>query len=387
MSIQTHEEEIPVPQVEERAPFPQQNLRLPGPTAVPPEVLQAMSTQMLNHRGPEFGAIVKRITARLQYFFQTREIVFSHAACGTAGQESAVVNLFSPGDHVVALIVGSFGAHFADIASAYGLKVTKVEFPWGQGAYPAVVEARLKELEPYRGVFMTHNETSTGVTNDVKALAAIIRRLTPEALVIVDAISSLGCIPFQMDAWDLDVVITGSQKGWMVPPGLTMIAASKRAWEAHQFAKLPRYYLDWTATIKRLNNWQHPGTTAVPLFYGLDVSLQMMLDEGREAIFARHALAGTFIRGRVQQMGLELLADPRYASNTVTAVLVPEGIEVQVLLDTLRERDGVVLAGGQAHMINKLFRIGHLGYFSQEELEQAMDALEKRLHECLSYDH
>lgn len=379
MSIQY--EDVPVPHVEACANVPQQNLRLPGPTAVPFEVLEAMSRQMLNHRGPEFGAIVKRVTARLQYFFQTSAHVFTHTACGTAGQESAVVNLFSPGDHVVALIVGSFGMHMADIAEVYGLRVTKIEFPWGQEADPAVVEARLLELESFRGVFMTHNETSTGVTNDIQELTSRVRRLNPEALVIVDAISSLGCIPLNMDAWDLDVVITGSQKGWMIPPGLTMIAASTRAWAAHAHAKLPRYYFDWTATITRLEKWQHPGTTAVSLFFALDVSLERMLTEGREAIFARHARGGEFVRGRVKQMGLKMLADPRSASNTVTAVLAPEGIEVQALLNLLRERDGVVLAGGQAHMANKLFRIGHLGFFSQEELVQAMDALEQRLHE------
>jgi aspartate aminotransferase-like enzyme len=231
---------------------------------------------------------------------------------------------------------------------------------------------------------MTHNETSTGVMNDVQTLAALVRQLAPEALVIVDAISSLGCVPLEMEQWDLDVVITGSQKGWMVPPGMTMIAASERAWAAHKNAKLSRYYFDWTATRLRLENWQQPGTSAVSLFYALDVSLELMLQEGRKAIFERHAKAGEFIRGRVKQMGLKLLAqDVRYASNTVTAVLVPEGIEGKVLLNKLREHDGVVLAGGQAHMINKLFRIGHLGFFSHEELVQAMDALEKRLHEFL----
>lgn len=343
-----------------------------------------MRTQMLNHRGPEFGVIVKRVTLRLQYFFQTTSLVLTHPASGTGGQESAVVNVFSPGDHVVALIVGSFGMHLADIAEAYGLHVTKIEFPWGQAADPNIVEAQLKSLKPYRGVLMTHNETSTGVMNDVQTLAALVRQLAPEALVIVDAISSLGCVPLEMDQWDLDVVITGSQKGWMVPPGMTMIAASERAWAAHKNAKLSRYYFDWTATRLRLENWQQPGTSAVSLFYALDVSLELMLQEGRKAIFERHAKAGEFIRGRVKQMGLKLLAqDVRYASNTVTAVLVPEGIEGKVLLNKLREHDGVVLAGGQAHMINKLFRIGHLGFFSHEELVQAMDALEKRLHEFL----
>jgi aspartate aminotransferase-like enzyme len=285
------------------------------------------------------------------------------------------VNVFSPGDHVVALIIGSFGARLAKIAEVYGLRVTKIEFPWGQAAEPAIVEARLQELEPYRGVLMTHNETSTGVTNDIQTLASIVRRLNPEALVIVDAVSSLSCIPLEMDLWDLDVVLTGSQKGWMVPPGMTMIAASQRAWEAHKSAKLPRFYFDWTSTRKYLEKWQHPATPAVSLFYALDVALGFMLQEGREKIFERHASAGEYVRTRAQQMGFKLFADPPYASNTVTALHVPEGVQIKALLKELRESNGIVLAGGQDHMTGKLFRIGHMGFFSHEELVQTMDAL------------
>jgi aspartate aminotransferase-like enzyme len=230
-------------------------------------------------------------------------------------------------------------------------------------------------------VLLTHNETSTGVTNDIRTLTAIIRRINPEALVIVDAVSSLGSIPLDMDAWDLDVVLTGSQKGWMIPPGMTMIAASERAWNAHKTAKLPRFYFDWTSARKSLEKWQHPATPATSLFYALDVSLELMLQEGREAIFERHARAGEYVRTHARQMGLTLLADPQYASNTVTAILIPEGIEVKALLKKLRENDHIVLAEGQDHMKEKLFRLGQMGFFKQEELEQTMDALEKRLRE------
>lgn len=378
MTIQAHKV-IPPPQVEARTPIPLQNLRIPGPTPIPPEVMEAQRGPMLNHRGPEFATIVKRVTLRLQYFFQTASPVLTYPASGTGGLESAVVNVFSPGDHVVALIIGNFGARLAKIAEVYGLRVTKIEFPWGQAAEPDIVEARLKELEPYRGVLMTHNETSTGVTNDIQTLASIVRRLNPEALVIVDAVSSLSSIPLEMDQWDLDVVITGSQKGWMIPPGMTMIAASQRAWEAHKTAKLPRFYFDWTLARKSLEKWQQPATPAVSLFYALDVALELMLQEGREAIFLRHARAGEYVRTRAQQMGVKLLADPCYASNTVTALLPPEGIQVKALLKKLREDDSIVLAGGQDHMKEKLFRIGHLGFFSHEDLVQTMDALEMRL--------
>jgi aspartate aminotransferase-like enzyme len=378
MTIQARQV-IPIPEVDARTPLPQQNLRVPGPTPIPPEVMEAQRAPMINHRGPEFEAIVKRVTLRLQYFFQTASPVLTYPASGTGGQESAIVNVFSPGEHVVALIIGSFGARLAKIAEVYGLRVTRLEFPWGQAAEPAIVEARLKELEPYRGVLMTHNETSTGVTNDIQTLASIVRRLNPEALIIVDAVSSLSSIPLEMDLWGLDVVLTGSQKGWMIPPGMTMIAASQRAWEAHKTAKLPRFYFDWTLARKSLEKWQQPATPAVSLFYALDVALEMMLQEGREAIFERHARAGEYVRTRAQQMGLKLFADPRYASNTVTAFLKPEGIQVKTLLKQLRENDGIVLAGGQEHMKEKIFRIGHLGFFSHEDLVQTMDSLEKRL--------
>lgn len=381
MTIQ-QQKAIPIPQVEVRTAIPQQNLRIPGPTQVPPEVMAAQAAPMINHRGPEFSAMMKRVTLRLQYFFQTDMPVLTYAASGTGGQECAVVNIFSPGDHVAAIIIGNFGMRLAQIAEAYGLQVTRIELPWGQAADPSAIEARLKEIAPFKGVLMTHNETSTGVTNDIQALTARVRQLNPEALIVVDAVSSLGCIPLEMDAWDLDVVLTGSQKGWMIPPGMMMIAASPRAWEAHKTAKLPRFYFDWSAARKHLvASWQHPATPTVSLFYALDTALELMLAEGRQAIFARHASAGHYVRERAQAIGLKLLADPRYASHTVTAILTPEGIDTKALLKKLHDEDNIVLAAGQDHMKGKMFRIGHLGYFRHEELVQAMDAIEKRLRE------
>ena len=214
MTTQEHKA-IPVPHVEPRVPIPAQNLRIPGPTPVPAEVLAAQAQPMINHRGPEFAAILRRVTERLQYFFQTSSPVLTYPASGTGGQESAIANLFSPGDHVVVITIGAFGNRLAKIANAYGLQVSRIEFPWGAAADPNVVADKLKELQPYRGVLMTHNETSTGVMNDVKTLAAVIRQITPDTLIVVDAVSSLGCVPLEMDEWELDVVFTGSQKGWM----------------------------------------------------------------------------------------------------------------------------------------------------------------------------
>lgn len=381
MTIQ-EKKSIPVPQVEPRAPLPDQNLRIPGPTVVPQDILDAQAQPMINHRGPEFGAILRRVTQRLQYFFQTAAPVLTYPASGTGGQESAIVNLFSPGDRVVVITIGAFGNRLAKIADVYGLNVTRIEFPWGQAADPTVVEQQLKAAAPYRGVLMTHNETSTGVTNDVETLTNVIRGVTPDTLVAVDAVSSLGCVPLEMDAWNIDVVFTGSQKGWMTPPGLMMLAASPRAWEANKTAKLPRFYFDWENTRKNLENWQHPTTPPVSIFYALDLALEKMLAEGREAIFERHHRTGNYVRWRAKEMGLQLLADHAYASNTVTAIKIPEGINAKALLKTLREQDNVVFAGGQQQLDGKIIRVGHLGFFEEADLVEAMDKLETRLREA-----
>ena len=380
MTIQEHKA-IPIPQVESRKPIPEQNLRIPGPTPVPAVVLQEMARPMINHRGPEFAAILKRVTARLQYFFQTASPVLTYPASGTGGQESAVANLFSPGEHVVAITIGVFGNRLATIAERFGLQVTRIEFPWGEAADPAIVEERLRSLAPYHGVLMTHNETSTGVMNDVHTLATLIRRLNPDALITVDAVSSLGCLPLEMDPWDIDVVFTGSQKGWMTPPGLMMIAAGPRAWEANKTAKLPRFYFDWELARKNLEKWQHPTTPPLSIFYALDLSLEMMLAEGREAIFERHQRIGDYVRWRAKEIGLRLLADHKNASNTVTAVLTPEDIDTRKLLNVLREQDHVVFGGGQQHLEGKIFRVGHLGFFEEVDLVEAMDKMEMRLRE------
>lgn len=372
---------IPVPEVDPRVPIPTQNLRVPGPTPVPPEVLHALTTPMINHRGPEFAAIAHRVTLRLQYFFQTASPLLTFPASGTGGQEAAIANLFSPGDHVIAITIGAFGNRLATIAEKFGLQVTRVEFPWGQAADPAVVQERLRSSVPYKAVLMTHNETSTGVTNDIETLARVVRQLSPDALIVVDAVSSLGCVPLEMDLWDLDVVFTGSQKGWMTPPGLMMIAAGPRAWAANKTAKLPRFYFDWELARKNLEKWQHATTPPVSIFYALDVALEMMLAEGRESIFERHARTGEYVRWRAKEMGLQLLADHAHASNTVTAIVTPPGIDTKLLLKKLREEDQVVFAGGQAQLEGKIFRVGHLGYFEEADLVEAMDKLEVRLGE------
>lgn len=359
--------------------YPTQNLRIPGPTPIPPEVQAALARPMINHRGPEFAAILSRVEEQLQHFFQTANPVLCFPAAGSGAMEAAIANSFSPGDHVLAVSIGAFGNRFADIAQRFGLRATRVEAPWGQAADPAAVAAAAADQLDLRGVLLTHNETSTGVTNDLPALARAIRAARPDLLILADAVSSLGCVDMRMDEWDLDVVFTASQKGWMAPPGLAMIAVGSRGWAATERATLPRFYWDFRMAKQSLDKGQTPYTPPVSIFFALDASLPMMRTEGREAIFARHHRVGELVRSRARALGLTLFADPAHASDTVTAIVVPEGIEAKALIAALRERERVVISGGQGRLEGKILRIGHLGYVHEPEVAACMDALERQL--------
>lgn len=357
----------------------QQNLRIPGPTPIPPQVAEALGRPMINHRGPEFAAILGRVTDQLKHFFQTSQSILTYPSSGSGGWEATVVNLFSPGDAILSVPVGVFGERFARVGEAFGLNVTRVPTEWGQAANPAQVAEALKALPGTKGVFLTQNETSTGVMNDIQALAKAVRAVRPDILICVDAVSSLSCVDLQMDAWDLDVVLTGSQKGWMVPPGLAMIGVSERAWAAHKNATLPRYYWDFTKVAKSAEKGQTPYTPPVNIFFGLDVSLDMMREEGREAIFARHQRCADLTRSRARALGLELYADPAVASNTVTAIKAPESVGAKAITKALRENEGTVIAGGQERLEGQIIRVGHLGFVHEPDMTACMDALERQL--------
>lgn len=359
----------------------QQNLRIPGPTPIPPQVAEALARPMINHRGPEFAAIIERVTSRLKYFFQTEQRILTFPSAGTGGWEATVVNLFSPGDAILSVVMGVFGDRFAKVAQTFGLNVTRYDVPWGQAADPDELIRQLVALPSARAVFLTHNETSTGVMNPLQTLVSAIRKQRPDILIAVDAVSSLSCVDVQMDAWDIDVVLTGSQKGWMVPPGLAMIGLSERAWAATETSTLPRYYWDFRSAYKYLVKGQTPYTPPVNIFFGLDVALEMMQAEGREAIFARHQAVADVARARARAIGLELFAAPAVASNTVTAIKVPEGIPAKAITKAMRENEAVVIAGGQEQLEGKIIRIGHLGYVHEQDIQDAMDALNRQLQE------
>ncbi len=351
-------------------------LRIPGPTPVPSSVREAMARDMIDHRGPEFAALIHDVTRRLKAFYQTANDVLVLTASGTGAMEAAVVNLLSPGDRVLAASCGAFGDRFAEIARRFGAEVVSLDVPWGQAIDPDQVARSLAADGPFKAVLVTHNETSTGVTND---LAAIARVVGPSgALLVVDAISSLGSIDLKTDAWGCDVVLSASQKGWMVPPGLAMASVSPRAWEAHRTARLPRFYWDFGRAKRYLERGQTPATPAVSLFYAFQAALARLEQEGRANVFARHHRCAERVRRGVAALGLELFADPAHASDTVTAVKAPADLDVARLLGLLRE-DGVVLSGGQERLAGKIFRIGHLGDVDEGDVDVVLAALARAL--------
>jgi len=354
-----------------------EHLRIPGPTPCPEEVLQAMTKQMINHRGEEYGQIQADVTAKLKQLFQTGNDLLLLTGSGTGGLEATVVNMLSPGDTVLSVSIGVFGERLADIARQFGAEVIPLQFEWGKAADPDAVRQALRSEPKIKAVLVTHNETSTGVTNDLAAISAVVEEFGK--LLLVDAISSLGSINLPVDDWHCDVAITGSQKGWMVPPGLTMLSVSPEAWRAYEQARMPRFYWDFAKAKSFAEKKQTPWTPAVTVLYALSVSLEMMLREGLDNIFARHARVGRAARDGVKSLGLSLFADEAHASNTVTSVAATNGLDTKKLVGIMREEHNIVLGGGQQTLSGKIFRIGHLGWVTERDIETVISALKVAL--------
>jgi aspartate aminotransferase-like enzyme len=351
------------------------NLRIPGPTSLPPSVREAGARQMINHRGPEFAAMLGRILEGMKPYFGTTSDVAVITTAGSGGLEAAIVNTLSPGDRVLAVSIGSFGDRFAKIAGIYGADVTKLDAEWGYAADGAEIRERLRAAPGTKAVLLTHNETSTGVMNPIGQLAAAIREESPETLILVDSVSGLGAVPFEMDAWGVDVVVTGSQKAWMSAPGLAMIAASARGWAAMETARMPRFYLDLRAHRDSAASGQTPFTPAVAVVFQVDEGLRLMAAEGMVNVFARHETCAAAARAGLEALGFELLADQRFASRTVTAARLPEDFDWKPFNADLKAR-GLVLAGGQGKLSGKIFRLGHLGSVTLDEILGAIGTLE-----------
>jgi len=347
-------------------------LLTPGPTPVPPEVLAAISQPIIHHRGPDFKPIYERSLTRLREVFRTDQDVLLFGAAGTGAMESAVANLCSPGERVLVVSAGHFGERWRSIASAYGAEVEALEYEWGEIPSAEDLAARLQELGGAKAVFITHSETSTGVVCDLQSLAAAVSE--QGALSVVDAVSSLGAVPLETDGWGLDVVVSGSQKALMTPPGLAMTSVSERAWAGR--GEAPRFYFDWERTQKGQAALNAPFTPPVSLVAGLDVALGILFDQGLDAVFERHVRLGRACREGAKAMGLELFSPDDDRSAVVTAIRAPDGIDATELVRSLRDRFGITIANGQGVLKGKIFRIGHIGYFDVFDITTALAAVE-----------
>ena len=352
-------------------PAMDQNLRVPGPTPLPLDVREAQSAPMINHRGPEFAEMLHEIGAGIAGLIGAREEVLLLTGSGTGAMEAALVNTLSPGDRVLAVTIGSFGDRFAKIATAFGAAVERFEVPWGEAADPAALAAHLATQPAYRAVLITHNETSTGVTNPLRELAGVVHGAPGDPLLLVDGISGLGAMPFELDGWGIDMVISASQKAFMASPGVAIASLSQRAWEATESARMPRVYWDLREAHSWAKKGQTPWTPAVSVLFGLRVGVRRLVAEGREQTWARHAAIAAAVQAGLEGLDLRLVAAPDIRSHTVTAAWLPEGLEWAPLNAAMRAK-GLVVAGGQGAWAGRILRLGHMGAVGIEEMRDAV---------------
>jgi aspartate aminotransferase-like enzyme len=361
-------------------PAMDQNLRVPGPTPLLPEVREAQSAPMIDHRGTEFAEMLRELSSGLAQLIGTSGDVLLLTGSGTGALEAAVVNTLSPGDRVLAVTIGSFGDRFARIATVFGADVERFEVTWGSAADPAALAARLAASPTYRAVLLTHNETSTGVTNPLRELAGVVRNAPGDPLLVVDGISGLGALPFEMDAWGIDLVVSASQKAWMGSPGIAIAAVAPRAWAAAESARIPRLYWDFGEARKWADKGQTPWTPAVSVLFGLRVGVRRLLAEGRERTWARHAAIASAVQVGLESLGLQLVAAPADRSSTVTAAWLPEGLEWAPFNAAMRAK-GLIVAGGQGAWVGRILRFGHMGGVGIDEMCDAVRVMGETLAE------
>ncbi len=357
------------------------NLRIPGPTPLPPQVLSSLSLPMISHRSKSYEKIHQQIISDLQYFFQTKNPIYLLTASGTAGLETAVVNFFSPGDSVVFFTCGEFGNRWAEIGRRFGLKVTQIKFPEGTGVKKEIVKKTLDKIRKIGGVFITHNETSTGVLNNLFTIAPIVKNHSSKPLLLVDSVSALGGVDLPMDKLGVDVLVTASQKAWMASPGMTMIAVSPFAWKKHQKSTFPRYYFDLSLYKKFGQKNQTPATPAVSVFFSLQAALKPMKKEGKKKVFKKYLELRDYFRKKIKKLGLKLLVSDTEASPTVTSFFPPVGVDEKNWRDLLKEKHDLVIAGGMGELKGKIVRVAHMGYVSKKDLDQVIESFRKSLKE------
>jgi aspartate aminotransferase-like enzyme len=357
-----------------------QNLRIPGPTFVPQTVLNASARPMINHRGPEFAALMAGLTRALQDFLNTEGDVFLITASGSGGMEAAVVNTLSTGDRVLLFVNGAFGERFAAVCKAYGVEARRVDVPWGRAVEPDLVREELakeKGKDGAKAVLITHNETSTGVLNPLKEIAEVVRE--SGKLLIVDSVSGAGAVDLATDEWGIDVLISASQKAWGAPPGVSMITMSEKAWKAYERSNLPKLYFDLQSYKASLEKGATPATPAVSVFIALQESLRLMAEEGQAAIIKRHRDLAYATRRGLQAINLGLFADERYASPCVTAFRMPARVDPRNLIRVLRDDYDTVIAGGQGRIEGQVARVGHMGFVTLNDMVAFFSALEPAL--------
>lgn len=356
-------------------------LMTPGPTPIPPRVLLTQARPIIHHRTEEYTEIFVAVLKGLKYVMQTDSDVILFASSGTGAMEASVANLFSPGDTVIVTSNGKFGQRFTQISQAYGLNVISLEYEWNKVVDPRDIKTALAENEQVKGVFVTQSETSTGILNDVKAIGEIVK--DTQAVLIVDSITGIGAVECKTDEWNLDIVMTGSQKGLMLPPGLAAVSVSPKAWEMAKNSTLPKFYFSFDKAKKAMDKAspQNPFTPPVSLIVGLGESLAMIEEEGLENVIKRHEILALAVRKGVENIGLALWAPPEGRGNAVTPVVVPEGVDGKALVKKMAAEYGVTIAGGQDHLSGKIFRIGHLGYFDRFDIITTLSALEMVLHD------
>lgn len=351
-------------------------LLTPGPTPLPPQISLAMARPIIHHRTPQFQEILKEVNLGLKWVFQTTNDVFIISSSGTGAMEAAVVNLLSYGDTALVVQGGKFGERWTEICNSYGIKAEIIDVEWGKAIDPELIKKKLAANPAIKAVFTTLCETSTGVDTDIAAIGKIIKE-TP-AVLVVDAISGLGAVDIKTDIWGIDMVVSGSQKGLMLPPGLGFISVSPKAWKLVESSKTGRYYLDLRKAKKALDKNDTPFTSSITLIIALNEAIKMMQKDGLEYIFNRHKTMADATRAAMKALGLELFA-PTAASNGVTAVKVPAGIDGEKLVKTMRDTYGVTIAGGQAELKGKIFRIAHMGYIAESDIITGLACIEKVL--------
>ncbi len=351
----------------------------PGPTPVPERVMLRMAEPIIHHRSPEFNEIVTRVNENLRYLFQTTQPVLTLTCSGTGGVEATFVSLYSPGDTVIAVNGGKFGERWIKLPGTLGLQAVEVKVPWGKAPSEGEILSALKAHPEAKGVYLTHSETSTGAATDIKAIAKVIRN-NSEALVCVDGITAIGAHEFRFDEWGIDVCVTGSQKGLMIPPGLAFVALSKRAVDRMKFSTLPKFYFDLRKALSSYEKNDTPWTPAASLIIGVDVALQMIREEGIERVWKRHERMAHAVRAGVTALGMKVFAEsPSFA---VTPVWLPEGVEWKKFNTTLKSVYGITVAGGQDEFAGKIFRVSHLGYYDELDVITVIAAIERTLQNC-----